>query len=107
MSKDFVKLRRLPGQDQVLTQLQSNIDTAFSQIQQIPPLRGALLTGVLLTSGQDNIINHGLGRAYQGFVVARLSADSRVWESSTTNVQPTTQIIIRSSANCTVNLWVY
>lgn len=106
MAKDFVKLRKLPGQNQELGQLQSNIDDAFTSIQDSPPLRGVLIKGVTLVTGTNNAVDHGMGRAYQGFIISGINANANVWEGGT-NPQPTTQIVLQSSANCVVNLWVY
>lgn len=106
VAKDYVTLRKLPGQDQTLTQLQANIDVAFKNALSEPMLRGTLIKDVSIGT-TDTTISHGLGRDYQGFVVARLKSDARVWESSTGNPQPSTQIILKASAACTVNLWVY
>lgn len=107
MAKDFVKLRKIPGLSQDLTQIQANIDVALSEIQSEPPMRGVLIKGISLTSGQDTVINHTLGRAYQGFIVAGLSADARIWYSSTSNVQPSTQLILTTNASCVASVWVF
>lgn len=106
MAKNFTKLRKITGTDRVLTQIQSNIDQAFSEIQEGPVLRGVLIKQVAIATS-NTFIDHGLGRDFQGFVVARINADARVWESPTNNVQPNTQIILKASAVCTINLWVY
>lgn len=106
MAKDFSRIRKIPGVSQDLVQLQANIDTLINEVQQEPPLRGVLLKDVSIAT-TDTFINHGLGRAYQGFMVARLRNDARIWEPSTDNNQPTTQIILIASAACTASIWVY
>lgn len=105
MAKDFAKIRKIPGVSQETTQLQSNIDRLANEIQQEPVMRGVLLKDQSIGTS-NTVINHGLGRAYQGFIVARLNADARIWESATSS-QPATQIILRASAACTASIWVY
>lgn len=51
----------------VLTDLQTNTALAVKPLAENPLLSGTRVAGVAFTSGQTRTLNHGLGRAYQGY----------------------------------------
>lgn len=55
----------------------------------------------------DTIVNHGLKRPVQGFLVVRKQAQTDVWESTTSNAQPQNQIILKASVAATVTLYFF
>jgi len=63
-----------------------------------------LLTGIMLTSGVDTIVNHTLGRAVKGWIIVDKNATGDVWQSSTTNAIPKSSIILKSNATITVSI---
>jgi hypothetical protein len=109
MAKDYLRIKKIPGVDRILSLLQSNVDDLVTQVQAFPPIRGVLLVDEELPlTGTDYVIVHGLGRPYQGYIVASRAIAGHIFTSSTANNSPETQIILRTSAaGQTVNLWVF
>lgn len=65
---------------------------------------------VTLTTGQENLVSHGLGRAVRGWRLLDNTADSRVWRVSsptTAGYDATKHLCLSCSANTTVKLEVY
>jgi hypothetical protein len=90
-----------------LTQVQDNVDLSISQIQGSPFVNGSFVVVTLSAAGSDNLINHGLDRNIQGWVVVNKNANADVWESSTVNNFPSKQIILKASATVTVKLYFF
>lgn len=79
-------------------------------IAKCPFLEGQLIEGVKLTAGggaQDNSIAHLLRRPYSGFFVTLSNAAANIFESPTLNNSKSSSIILRTSSNVTVSLWVF
>lgn len=89
-----------------LSQVQDNFDLSISQIQNSEFQNGVIMQ-VALISGQDNVINHGLDRKVQGWTVIGKNAQSDIWESSSSNPFPTKRILLRSSSNVTIKLYLF
>lgn len=76
---------------------------AQSQTATTPPFTGGnILSGVTLTTGQDNPISHGLARTPRAWVIIDQNANAAVWRASWNS----TQITLETSASCIVSLWV-
>lgn len=56
---------------QVIYQVQQGATTALHALGSNPMSSGVMLAGVVFTAGQTQYLNHGLGRAYTGWVTAR------------------------------------
>jgi hypothetical protein len=78
-----------------------------------PFLTGNLITAAL-TSGQDNLIPHGLGRTPKVWFVARLDTNTNVWEATTSALatssgnQSATDLYLnlKCGTSCNVTVWV-
>lgn len=72
---------------------------------------GRRIVGVRLVSGTPTTIDHGLGRAIQGWFVCRGNYDgSGNWASYAeypSTVDNTRQFVMWSSLNALVDLWVF
>ena len=91
-----------------LAALEQNVDDEFRRRAAANVLDGCvLLTGVKLKSGQDNAVEHKLGRKARGYHVAGLSADARIYDSSTTNRLPEKQLLLSTTADVTASLLVF
>jgi hypothetical protein len=88
--------------DSDLARMQDNLVSAISQISRVPILDGVLIEGISLISGSDNQVSHKLGRIPRMWLLADQSANANVWRTAWSN----TLLTLRSSANCTVSLWV-
>jgi len=104
MLKAFPKIQ---SDDDVQNRIQDNIAQTIAPIIAQPILGGNLLTGIVLVSGQDNIVNHKLGRKLQGWVVTRIVTDATVWDSQSLNPNYLQTLILNCSANTTLDLWVF
>lgn len=90
--------------DYDLSQVEHNAFTAVQPLLVDPFLHGRLLVGVILTGGADTVINHGLGRVPQGWVLCDSNANSNVWRNAAST---TTTLTLRASNTVTVNLRVF
>lgn len=89
---------------------QINPTTGTTSIQSPFSTGGNLLTGVVLTASQDNLIAHGLGHTPQVWVVCNIDTASLVWSPTTTklnNQSMNSQYLnLQTIATATVSLWV-
>ena len=102
--KEFKKVKLA---DSALTQLQNNIAGFTSQLTNNPILTGNLITGVVLVFGQTTTVNHGLGRKIQGFQIVYKNNSVEVWAEDVNQTLPISNIVLSTSADATVNLWVF
>lgn len=85
--------------------VQDNVNSAFIPLQSAQIINGQVLKGILLTTGQDNPVSHKLGRELVGYIVIKKNANADVWDS--TSATPTLTVVLQTSANCTVDLYVF
>ena len=90
--------------DPLQQRLQDNIANSFNQIEKLPQLDSTIVKDVVLSGAVDTFVEHKLARPIQGWQVIRQNANAVVWESSTTNEQPSSLVILRASATCTVSI---
>lgn len=95
---------RVNVKDYELSRVQDAIENVITPILELPILDGVLLEGISLIAGQDNNIEHKLGRAFRLWSVMRLGANSVVYEG--TQSLQNKFINLRCSTNCTITLWV-
>lgn len=91
---------------QQVAKFQENVDVYTKQLTINPLLSGQRLTGFNLVTGQPNLIEHKLGRAPLGWFVTRKYGQADIWENGA-NVFMERTLDLRSSANVTVDLWVF
>ena len=70
-----------------------------------PILDSNTVTAEIGTS--DTEVDHGLGRATQGWVVVDKNANADVWKSTTTNAAPERKVILKASATVTAKILFY
>ncbi len=103
-------LKTINFTDKNLQMLQDNVDAAITPIQRAPLTGGVLLSNISLTSGQDNLVEHTLGRRPQIVIPGVPTANSTIWSPTTAslgNQNSNTQYInLRCSTSCTVSVWV-
>jgi len=93
--------------DFALRQVQDNVEPIFKHLASKTVLHGLVVKDEVITTGKDNYIDHNLGREFIGWLVIRKNANADVWDSDTSNVHLNKHIILKSSANVTVTLWVF
>lgn len=89
-----------------LTQVQDNIDLAISRLSGSQFQNGTFKTVTLLT-GIDNVIDHGLDRQIQGWIVVDKNGQADIWQSSSMNTWSKLQVILKSSANVTAKIYFF
>jgi predicted Zn-dependent protease with MMP-like domain len=90
-----------------VAKFQYNVVEAFTNIASVEILNGVLLKQVELVTGQDNNVNHKLGREPQGYIIVRKRANSNIWDSQDTNKFKDLTLVLNCSANVTVDLWIF
>lgn len=98
-------MKKIQSPDRVMNTIQDNVETALRPLLTNPLLDGTLIEGVSIVTGTPKTIEHGLGRAARGWFVISPQAEASVWETS--SALPTKTLILNSSANIDLKLWVY
>jgi hypothetical protein len=63
-----------------------------------------LKKAIVLTSGVDNVVDHGLNRPVTGWIIVDKNATADIYKSATTNTMPTTSIILNTTSTVTVTI---
>lgn len=92
--------------DQQASRFQDNVSDFTSQLENKLQLDSVIIKDVVLTTGQDNLIAHKLGREYQGWQLIDKDANSDVWRTpGATNKD--LFLTLQSTANCTISILVF
>lgn len=86
--------------------LQSSWASQLNKLLGNPLVQGRLINNVMLTTG-TNVINHGLGRKLQGWIIVGINAASTIFDLQSSNTSPQLTLDLSSSAPCQVNLYVF
>lgn len=97
------QMRQIVTSDQTLTQLQSSLNDQFAAIKAVAIVDGLRLTGISLVTATVNNIPHKLGRKAIGYFITSASAGALIWNDAFTD----SVIPLHTSANITVDLWVF
>ena len=101
------EFKRVNIKDFQVSQLQQNVAEYVHQLRDNPRLSGLLVEDVVLTSGQTTTVNHGLGRKIRGFEVVYTNAQVDVWAIDANQLTPLRTLVLSTSANATISLWVF
>lgn len=99
--------RRLTSQTTEINIIQDNVENAFSYLLKDPFTSATLLKNVKLVAGQDNIINHLLGRNLIGWILVRKRGPGDIWDKQDENTIPNLTLILNTSQDVVVDLRVY
>ena len=88
-----------------LTQVQDAVSFVFQDIASKAILDGRMISDVLVNGAK--MVNHGLARKLQGYIVIAKDSNESIWDSQTTNTTPSISLILNSSGPVRVNLWVF
>jgi hypothetical protein len=101
-------VQRIRGITREVQQYCDNLAARVDEICRIPTLRGNLIDGVTLsTSVSGTVVSHGLGRAYRGWIVVRVSAATAPIIDELASSDATKALVLRTSQACTVSVWVF
>lgn len=87
-----------------LNRVQDNIAQVFGELSRLAFLDHVIVDNILLTTGTDNFVSHGLRRPARGYVVVMQNAQADVWKSATVNATPNVFLILKTSANVTASI---
>lgn len=99
------KFNQFFTKDDNLNRIQKNIEEAFQPLLSNEVIDGNLLENVSLVSGSVNVIKHGLDRKYRGWIVVDKNANANIY-SSTSNV-PEKTLLLNTTLNCVVSIWIF
>ena len=100
------KYERVPTNDATLNRVQERLESAFVPISRCSLINGRLIEDLDLSTTTLNI-PHGLGRPYQGYLVADLNADARVYRDTSSTSDPSQFLPLRASGTVTAKVWVF
>jgi hypothetical protein len=89
-----------------MSQMQSSWAALLNPVLSNPLFNGVHLPNVELSTGA-NTINHKLGRRLQGWIITRKRAGADIYDTQQSNARPNLTLDLVSSANVTVDLYVY
>lgn len=94
-------------QSREVNQLQNNIKQILDPISSNPLNSGRILKSQSLASG-SNVINHGLGRALQGwFLTRQRDVVSAIYDTQDNNPNPNQSLLLTASAPIVVDIYVF
>lgn len=99
--------RKLNSAIRDLNLIQNNIDSAIGDLASNQFISGIIIKEVELIAGQDNIINHKLGKKPIGWLLVRKRGLGDVYDLQDTNSTPNLTLILRTSVNVTVDIRVF
>lgn len=99
--------------DRGLNRLQTAINQAVSVVKSLPFADGNYLSNVSMVQGA-NTLQHGLGRAWQGYMVVNVQgglvasmATFAAAHNTTTPALDAAVIVVTSTAACQADIWVW
>jgi len=99
-------LKTIQPKEYELDVVQRNVKEFAGQLEKNVILDGVLIEDIDLVSASSNTVNHKLGRKIKGWFITRIDANANVWENSTQPL-PKSTIVLDTSANCKVSLYVF
>jgi len=99
--------KKLELENKELNKLQSNIELTFTPIINSEIINGILIRNLNLTTGQDNIVAHKLGRKALGYIIVKKSDESTIWDVDSETFSEKNFLILNCSADVVVSLWVF
>lgn len=105
----MIPFKKIQIIDDIIQRFQDNVANVFSSLQSSFLLNavlqnGANAQGLTFFSGTDTYVSHGLNRVPKGYFVVSKNAAVDIYTSSTVNPSPNSIIILKSTANATVNI---
>jgi hypothetical protein len=88
-----------------LQRVENSLIASFQSIITNPLLNSPTLKkAVVLTSGVDNVVDHGLSRPVTGWIIVDKNASADIYQSTTVNTMPTTSIMLKTTNTVTVSI---
>ena len=101
-----VNFTQIWSPNEEVTRLQSHIKTTLNPLLELPISDGVLIKDLSIATS-DTLVEHKLGRDYEGFIITRLKTNSVSFESDTANDFKDRKIILKASATATADIYFY
>lgn len=105
----FLGVKQINFTDKNLSLLQANVQEAIRPFEN-GPIRGGNVLNVSLTSGTDNLVEHGLGYTPQYCIPMTPDVQSAIWSPGSVSLSNASadrnRINLRCSVTCNVKVWV-
>ena len=88
-------------------QIQDNVAEAVEQLLERPSLAINLLEGLTLTSGSENLIEHGLDRAVRGWRIVDVNLATDIFRNTATTADPTRFLSLTTTLTASVSIEVF
>jgi hypothetical protein len=89
-----------------LSLMQTNWSSQINPVLNLPINSGLILEDISLSTGNNNV-NHKLGRTLQGWFLVRQRGPSNIYDEQDSNQHSNLTLILHSSANVNVDLFVF
>lgn len=100
-----MKPKRIHVEDTAVMRIQDAIADTINKLPEFL-FNSTLIGPVNLVTG-DNVINHGLGVAVQGWLVVRRSNGAVIFDKQASNRIPEKTLILNAASSVTVSLLVF
>ena len=101
-----VNFTQIWSPNEEVTRLQSHIKTTLNPLLELPISDGVLIKDLSIATS-DTLVEHKLGREYEGVIITRLKTNSGIFESDTANDFKDRKIILKASATATADIYFY
>ena len=89
-------------------QTQDNTENILKEVADSPLLNGRLIKDIELTGGTAKKVAHKLGRAYEGWILTRLTAVAQDHpKDNRTNTDNNKFIELTSTSNAVIDIWIF
>lgn len=92
--------------EETVNRVQSNIHTAIRPLLNLPFADGVHKKDVAITTS-DTLVDHGLGRNMEGYIITKQDADTSIFVSNTSNDIPQFQVILKAGATVTADIFFF
>jgi hypothetical protein len=92
---------------EIFVRAQEELRRIIEQFTKIELLDGLRITDQSITSGSTNLINHTLGRKYEGWIITNVDSACTIHLDEASTADPAFYLPLVTSANCTADFWVF
>ncbi len=86
-------------------EVENSVLRVFNSLYNNPLLNGpSLVKAQVFVANAPTTVFHKLGRQVNGYIVTNSNAPAIVYQSTTTNIAPTAQILLVSTVNATIDI---
>lgn len=103
----LTRFTKIKTGEKIIDQTIDSVDLVFGDIATREIINGQLIENISIPTGSVVRVSHGLQRPLKGWIVVKQNANSSIWDSENSNSQKTQFLLLNSSANVTVSLWVF